>query len=124
VADGQTRFSWSFQIAADGSLVNGEPYFRLDMPELSPSSGVEGVTVDSTGQVYFAGAVGIQICEPIGRCAQILNKPEFGTISNLAFGGKDLNWLYLTEGGKLFRRQVKRTGVTAGTPVKPPRPPL
>jgi gluconolactonase len=114
VADGQTRFSWSFQIAAGGALVNGEPYFRLDTPEMSPSSGVEGVTVDSTGQVYFAGAVGIEICEPIGRCAQSLAKPEFGAVTNLAFGGKDLNWLYVTEGGKLFRRQVKRTGVTAG----------
>ena len=124
VADGQTRYNWSFQIAADGSLVNGEPYFRLELPEMSSVTGVEGVTVDSTGQVYFADSVGIQVCEPIGRCAQILAKPEFGAISNIAFACKDLNWLYVTEGAKLFRRQTKRTGVTAGKPVKPPRPPL
>src|SRR5207249_1197836 len=108
-------------IAADGSLINGEPYFRLEMPELSPYSALEGITVDSTGQVYFADAIGIQICEPIGRCAQILGKPEPGSLSSIAFAG---NWLYVTEGGKMFRRQTKRTGVTAATPVKPPRPPL
>jgi sugar lactone lactonase YvrE len=124
VGDGETRFSWSFQVAADGSLANGEPYFRIEMPEMTPHSEIAGLTVDSTGQVYFADAVGIQICEPIGRCAQILAKPEFGTLSSIAFGGKDQNWLYVTEGGKLFRRPVKHTGVTAWTPVKPPRPPL
>ena len=70
--------------------------------------------MDSLGHVYFADAVGIQICEPNGRCAQILSKPEIGNLGNIAFGGKDLNWLYVTEGGKLFRRAVKRTGVTAG----------
>ena len=29
VTDAQSRFSWSFQIAADGSLINGEPFYRL-----------------------------------------------------------------------------------------------
>jgi len=124
IGDGQTRYSWSFQIAADGGLVNGEPYFRLDMPEMTPNSEVAGITVDSTGQVYFADAVGIQMCEPIGRCAQILGKPDVGAMTSIAFGGKDLNWLYVTEGGKLFRRAVKHTGVAAWSPVKPPKPPL
>jgi len=125
VGDGQTRFSWSFQVGADGSLINGEPYFRLELPETSPVSGVEGIATDTGGWVYFANAVGIQICEPIGRCAQILSKPEFGApVSNLAFGGKELNWLYVAQGGKLFRRPVKRNGAAAWAIVKPPRPPL
>jgi len=127
VGDALARFSWSFQVAADGSLVNGEPYIRLDIPELdipetSAASGVTGVTVDSEGQVYFADALDIRACEPNGRCAQILSKPEYGTISSVVFGGRDLNWLYVTEGGKLFRRPVKRTGAAAWAPVKPPRP--
>ncbi|HZS05521.1 MAG TPA: alpha/beta hydrolase-fold protein [Blastocatellia bacterium] len=126
VADGQTRFTWNFQIAADGSLVNGEPFHRLEMPETSWMSGVRGLTVDSIGHLYAASTLGIQVCEQIGRCAQLLNKPEFGTtpISDIAFGGPERNWLYVTQGGKLFRRQVKRTGVVAWEPVKPPRPGL
>ena len=116
VGDGQTRYSWSFQVAADGSLINGEPYFRLDMPELTPYSEVAGITVDSTGQVYFANAVGIQVCEPIGRCAQILAKPEVGTLTSIAFGGKDGSWLYVTEGGKVFRRPVKTRASPRGPP--------
>jgi sugar lactone lactonase YvrE/predicted esterase len=124
VTDAQSRFSWSFQIAADGSLVNGEPFYRLEMPETGWMSGVRGVSLDSIGQVYFATAVGIQVCEANGRVAQILNPPEHGIILNLAFAGKDQNWLYLAEGGRLFRRPVKVTGVPSWAPSKLPKPPL
>lgn len=124
VADAQGRYSWSFQIAADGSLTNGEPFYRLEMPETGWMSGVQSVTFDSIGQVYFATAIGIQICEANGRMAQILNPPEHGTISSFAFAGTDLNWLYAAEGGKLFRRPVKVKGTAAWAPAKPPQPPL
>ncbi|MBS1811678.1 MAG: SMP-30/gluconolactonase/LRE family protein [Acidobacteria bacterium] len=126
VADGNTKFTWNYQVAPDGSLVNGEPFHRLEMPEMSWMSGVEGLTVDSIGHLYATSALGIQVCEQIGRCAQLLNKPEAGTtpIANIAFGGPARDWLYVTQGTKLFRRQVKRTGVTAWEPVKPPRPGL
>lgn len=124
VADGQSRYSWSFQIAPDGSLVHGEPFYRLEMPETGWMSGVQGVTEDSAGQVYFATPLGIQVCEANGRLAEILNSPEQGGISSVVFAGKDLDWLYVTEGGKLFRRRVKVKGVAADAPVKPPKPPL
>ncbi|NOT59897.1 MAG: gluconolactonase, partial [Acidobacteria bacterium] len=126
IADGHFKYTWNYQVAADGSLTNGEPFHRLEMPELSPQSGVAGLTVDSTGHLYATSALGIQVCEQIGRCAQLLSKPEAGSavIGNIAFGGAEKNWLYVTQGGKLFRRQVKRTGVSAWEPVKPPKPGL
>ena len=124
VTDAQSRFSWSFQIAADGSLINGEPFYRLEMPEAGWISGVYGVTLDSIGQVYFATAVGLQVCEANGRVAQILNPPEHGTIGSITFGGKDRNWLYVAEGGKLFRRPVKVNGVSSNAPAALPKPPL
>ena len=43
VGDGMDRYQWSFQIAADGSLVNGEPFQRLEMPEEGLFSGVGGL---------------------------------------------------------------------------------
>jgi sugar lactone lactonase YvrE len=94
------------------------------MPEEGWMSGVQAVTEDSIGQVYFATAIGVQVCEANGRVAEILNPPEHGKISSLVFAGKDLDWLYVAEGSKLFRRPVKVKGVAAGTPVKPPKPPL
>ncbi|MEO7653170.1 MAG: alpha/beta hydrolase-fold protein [Bryobacteraceae bacterium] len=124
VTDGQARFSWSFQIAQDGSLINGEPFYRLEMPETGWMSNAAGVAFDTLGQVYFATALGIQVCEANGRVAQVLNSPERGRLSGLAFAGKDLNWLYVAEGGKLFRRPVKVKGASAWSPLKPPKPPL
>ena len=123
VADGQSRFNWSFQIAADGALINGEPFYRVDLEEAN-TRGSSGVTVDSIGQAYFATALGIQLCEQNGRCAAILSKPGRGAVSAITYGGPELGWLYAAEGNKLFRRPVKSRGVDVSTIVKPPRPPL
>jgi len=124
IGDASNRFNWSFQVAADGALVNGEPFYRVDIPETATGSGTSGATVDSIGQAYWATSLGIQYCEQNGRCAAILAKPERGTLGAIAFGGKDLNWLYAVEGDKLWRRETKSKGVAAWSPVKPPRPPL
>jgi sugar lactone lactonase YvrE len=126
VADGMDRYQWSFQIAADGSLVNGEPFQRLEMPEEGLFSGVAGLTMDSLGYMWATTAMGIQVCEQPGRCSNILNKPEFNDnpVNDIAFGGPGRAWLYVTQGGKLFRRETKRTGVVASEPIKPPQPGL
>ncbi|HEX7139929.1 MAG TPA: SMP-30/gluconolactonase/LRE family protein, partial [Vicinamibacterales bacterium] len=126
VADGMDRYQWSFQIAADGSLVNGEPFQRVEMPEEGLFSGVGGLTVDSIGYMWATSAMGIQVCEQPGRCTNILNTPEFNAlpVGSIAFGGADRSWLYVTQGAKVFRRQTKRTGVVPWEPVKPPQPGL
>ena len=80
--------------------------------------------MDTIGQVYWATGLGIQLCEQNGRCAAIIGKPERGNLGGIAFGGKDMNWLYAAEGGKLYRRETKSKGATAWSPVKPPNPPL
>src|SRR5439155_14292211 len=112
VGDGMDRYQWSFQIAADGSLTNGEPFQRLEMPEEGLFSGVAGLTVDTLGYMWATSAMGIQVCEQPGRCTNILNKPEFTAtpITSIAFGGPGRAWLYVTQGGKLFRRETKRAG--------------
>jgi sugar lactone lactonase YvrE len=126
VADGMDRYQWSFQITADGSLVNGEPFQRLEMPEEGLFSGVAGLTVDSLGYMWATSAMGIQVCEQPGRCTNILNKPEFTAtpVTDIAFGGPGRAWLYVTQGGRIFRRETKRIGVVAWEPVKPPQPGL
>jgi sugar lactone lactonase YvrE len=126
VADGMDRYQWSFQLSADGSLVNGEPFQRVEMPEEGLFSGVAGLTVDSLGYMWATSAMGIQVCEQPGRCTNILNKPEFTAtpVADIAFGGPDRSWLYVTQGGKVFRRETRRTGVVAWQPVKPPQPGL
>ena len=124
VTDAQARFSWSFQVGRDGALVNGEPFYRLEMPESGWMSQARAATEDALGQVYFATAIGIQVTEANGRSAMILNAPEHGVVSGVAFGGKEWNWLYAAEGGKLFRRPVKAGGVAPWVVGNLPKPPL
>jgi gluconolactonase len=76
------------------------------------------------GQVYFATPMGVQMCEANGRMAAVFNPPEHGGVSSVVFAGKKMEWMYVAEGGKLFRRPVKVAGVTAGMLVKLPKPPL
>jgi gluconolactonase len=129
VTDTVSRYSWSFQIAADGTLVNGEPFYRLELPEttvMSWQSGTRGAVEDVNGMVYFATQLGIQISMQNGRVAEILNPPVPGApITGITFAGAgDASWLYVAENGKLYRRPVKVTGANAWTVVKPPKPTL
>ena len=124
VTDSVSRFSWSFQIDAEGGLVNGEPFYRLEMPESGWTSGAKGVVLDSIGQVYFATSVGIQVCEANGRVAAILHSPEGrGGVTAITFGGADFGTLSVTtESGKTYRRAARVHGVGGLAPL--PRPPL
>lgn len=129
--DQMTRYGWSFQIAADGSLQNGEPFYRLEMPEALPTPGwtyEEGNPVEDTnGVAYFATALGIQVAMQNGRIMEILNPPipGGGPLTAIAFDQiGDQSWLYAAQDGKLFRRPVKVTGANAWTVVKPPKPTL
>jgi gluconolactonase len=128
VTDTVSRYSWSFQIAADGSLINGEPFYRLELPETTVGweSRAKDVVEDVNGQVYFATPLGIQVSMQNGRVVEILNMPMPGEqITGLTFAaGGDSSWLYLAEHGRLYRRPVKVTGANAWTVVKPPKPTL
>ena len=125
VADGVSRSSWSYQIAPDHAPANGEPYYRLYVPEAAPASGVSDVAFDTQGRVYFAGPLGIQVAEQNGRIAAVLNGPDYGPVSHLAFGGPGQAWpLVPPSGPTLFRRPTKVTGATPWTLIKPPQPAL
>ena len=128
VADTLSRWIWSFSVAADGSLLNGVPFHRLEIPDEVESgplrSGADGMTVDTDGFLYVATKLGIQIADPAGRTVGILNKPDTSDPTNVVFGGPGLQTLYVTSGGKVFRRPVKKKGTFPWVAVAPPKPRL
>lgn len=124
VADSRNKWTWSFQIQPDGSLANGEPFYRLETWDENSQSGADGMTVDSDGFLYVATRIGLQICDQPGRVMAILSKPHSGPLSNVIFGGPQLDTLYVTAGDRVFRRPAKRHGVWPWQPVKPPQPRL
>jgi enterochelin esterase-like enzyme/sugar lactone lactonase YvrE len=126
VTDAHSRYAWSFQIGTDGALENGEPFYRLEMPEMGAMSIAGDVAIDAGGAAYFATPGRIQVCEPSGRVIEILNAPEPGVdadqLSSVAFAGSGQTWLYAVEGAKLYRWPVKVTYAPVWAPVKPPKP--
>ena len=82
------------------------------------------MTVDTEGHLYVATRLGIQVCDQPGRVVAIINKPQPGSISNVVFGGPQLNMLYVTAGDKVFRRPMHRKGTVSWELVMPPKPQL
>ena len=122
VADMRTRNLYAFRVEADGSLSNKQPYFTLYVPAMASESGADGLTVDAEGRLYSTSAVGLQVCDQAGRVNAILCKPQRAWLSNVCFGGKDLDTLYVTCGDKVFKRKTKTKGVlSAKPPVLPPK---
>ncbi len=124
VADFRSRWVWSFQVQPDGSLAHGQAFHHLETADDSSSTNADGMTVDNEGHLYVATRLGLQVCDAPGRVVAILRKPQNGALSNAVFAGKDLDWLYVTAGDKVFRRHMRRKGVWPWQPVKPPAPRL
>ena len=123
VTDLENRHQWSMRLQADGTPTSAEPVYRLEV--LNDDGGASGAAFDSLGQVYFATALGVQVCEANGRVAMILNSPvPDKVVEAVAFGGPERDWLYVIADGKLFRRRMKVHGVSPDKPEKPPQPPL
>jgi sugar lactone lactonase YvrE/enterochelin esterase-like enzyme len=124
VDDSRGRWVWSFQVEPDGSLIDGEPFYRLEAPDESSATGADGLTFDSLGYLYVTTKLGVQICDQPGRVVAILSKPQPGALSNISFGGRDMDYLYVTSGDKVYRRRLRRTGVRPGDLITPPKPQL
>ena len=128
VDDTLGRTAWSFHIQPDGSLIDGQPFYHLELPDDVTQgpvrSGADGMTFDTTGHLYVATKLGIQVCDQAGRVVGIIRRPGAADPSNVVFGGPGLKTLYLTAGDKVYRRTLRRQGHLPWEPVKLPRPQL
>ncbi len=128
VADSATRWVWSFQVQPDGSLADGEPFYRLELPPAGDGKLVnawaDGMTFDTEGYLYVATKSGIQVGDQPGRVFAILRKPSGADPSNVVFGGSDFHTLYVTAKDKVYRRRLLHQGYLPAQPPAWPRPQL
>lgn len=110
VNDAQTRSVWTFQIQPDGSLINGRPFYQLETRDGASASDAGGMAFDSEGFLYVATNIGVQVCDPMGRVIAIIDAPASEGVSAVFFGGPALQWLYATDGNRMYRRPAKRYG--------------
>lgn len=110
IADAHERWVWSLRVEADGSLSNGEPFYRLETTDTTSVTEAAGMAADDKGFLYVATNLGIQVGDLEGRTAFIIANPPAGTASSIAFGGPDHQTLFAVAGGKLYRRATLRKG--------------
>jgi sugar lactone lactonase YvrE/enterochelin esterase-like enzyme len=124
VTDYRGKWVWSFQVQTDGSLANGQPFYRMETSDESSMSYADGLAVDTLGYLYVATDQGVQVCDQAGRVVGIIRRPHTGPLTNVEFAGPDMQTLYATAGDKVFRRRLQRAGVVSWRPVTPPKPRL
>jgi gluconolactonase len=125
VSDYAAQLSWAFQIQPDGSLTHKQRYFYVHMPDAATRSGADGMTVDADGRVYIATSMGVQVFDQIGKCHAIIPAPFQASLSNVEFGGANLDELYITSGDKVYKRKTKVKGVLSWRPpIRPAEPRL
>lgn len=111
VADTMTPYLWTFRVETDGSLSFKQPYYMLRTIPGRAGSGADGMTIDSTGRLYVCTYAGLQVFDPTGRLCGVILKPQPAFLSNVVFGGPDLDTLYVTSSDKVYRRKTQAAGV-------------
>jgi len=112
VTDRDDPHLWTFRVEADGGLAFKEKYYLpLTLPSGKDRPGSDGMSVDADGRLYVATYAGIQMFDPTGRMGGVILKPQEKFLSNLVFGGPDLNFMYVTCTDKVYRRRVKPRGI-------------
>jgi gluconolactonase len=122
VDDMRSHWVYSYQVQPDGSLAHKQRYYHLHVPDTADDSGADGMRVDRDGRLYVATRMGIQVCDQAGRVNCIIPTPN-GRVSNMTFGGPDMDTLYATCGDKVYKRKVKVKGAPAFMEPTKPAPP-
>jgi gluconolactonase len=118
---GGARKLWRFELQPNGTVAAGSQTLIHDWKE---SRGPDGLKQDVAGNLYVAGGTsqskppfepdasqpgGIYVFDPEGKMVDFLHVPT-DEVTNCAFGGPDLKWLYITGGGTLYRIRTLRAG--------------
>lgn len=124
VADFSGRFVYSYQIQEDGSLRYKLPYFHAQLPAPGGHSHLDGMCVNTDGNLIVASSQGIQVFDPRGRILIVLPRPRVDDqrTNYVALGGPDRKTLYVATAGTVYKRPAKGfRGVAPSAPVTPSR---
>ena len=119
VADGRSKWAYSYQINADGTLTNKERFFWLHVPDWEDDAGAESVCYAREGQMLVATRWGIQVCADDGPTQVILPMPDRSRVIGICLGGPKFDTLFAFCGDKIWKRTVRVHGIGAFSPWNP-----
>lgn len=98
----------AFDVAPDGSLSHDRIFIEMPGEPGRP----DGMKVDTLGNVYCTGPGGFWTLDSTGKCLARVSPPELP--SNLAWGDRDWQTLYMTARTSVYRIRVKVRGIPVG----------
>ncbi len=109
VSEYRGRVVWCYEVGEGGTLVRGERWGELMVPEGKTASGGDGMELDDYGLAWVTSHRGIQVMD-YGAVLGVVERPQDKATVSCAFGGPGHAWLYVCSSDKVFRRltQVSR----------------
>lgn len=102
---------WAWQIQNDGSLNGGGPFMTMRVATGKETAQGDGATTESKGRVFVTTEIGIQIFDPAGRLAGVIDKPDpTGKVVSVEFAGANHDVLFVAAGDKIYSRHLKTPG--------------
>ncbi len=121
VAQGLSRTGFSYRVRSDGTLDARAPFYDFYVPSWADDSGAAAIAMDRDGRAYVATRMGIQVFDRNGRVTAILPLPGNEAATGLCFGGLDFDTIYVSAGGKIYRRKLRVAGAPPwALPIKLP----
>jgi gluconolactonase len=119
-SQGGARKLYRFALRADGSIDAASRALLFDWKQ---GRGPDGLKIDREGRLFVAGGRtqprppdetaefkgGIYVLSPEGKLLEFIPVPT-DEVTNCAFGGADLQTLFITAGGELWRVPVSTPG--------------
>jgi gluconolactonase len=107
------NFVWAYDVNEDGTLRNERKFAELQLtPDVldrrGRSSGADGMTIDSLGNIYVATYTGLQIFNSRGDFIGIVNLPVYPV--SCCFGGEDMKTLFMVGYNKVYRIRTNVRG--------------
>lgn len=116
VADGRSKWVYSYQINDDGTLTNKERFFHLHVADWDDDAGAETVCYSIEGRQFIATRSGVQISADDGPTQVILPVPDRSRVTGVCLGGKDMDTLFAFCGNRIWKRKVQQHAMGAFTP--------
>ena len=116
VADGRSRWAYSYQINANGTLANKERFFWFHVPDWEDDAGAESICYAKEGPMLTATRWGIQVCADDGPTQVILPMPDRSRVIGICLGGRTFDNLFAFCGDRIWKRKVRVHGIGAFSP--------
>ncbi len=116
VADGGSKWAYSYQIEPDGRLANKERFFPLHVADGDDDAGAGSACYAREGPMLVATRAGVQACADDGPVQAILPVPGGARVVAACLGGADLDTLFAFTADRIWRRKVRVHGIGAFTP--------